>query len=74
MSNVHITVAGRRWDALAYHFWGRTDLAKKLREANSHLPYEIRFAPVLPGGVKLIVPDLSAGETVTRVEVPPWRS
>jgi hypothetical protein len=66
----HITKEGERWDTIAYAAYGDASEIKGLIEANPTVPID----PVLPAGVRLLVPII---ETVS-VEIddkllPPWK-
>jgi phage tail protein X len=66
----YITKEGDRWDTIAYAAYGDASEIQRLIEANPTVPID----PVLPAGVRLLVPII---ETVS-VEIddkllPPWK-
>lgn len=65
----HLTVAGDRWDLLAYRYYGDPARIAPLAEANPHL----RLLPSLPGGLVLRVPMPVENETATTPGLPPWK-
>ena len=64
---VYITREGQAWDQIAKEVWGKEHLLHFLMDANpEYLHYSL-----LPGGLKLRVPDLPPQDK--EVEAPPWR-
>ena len=71
MARVYITKAGDRWDWISYQFYGDCDLYRKIQKANPDLPIELIASPILPAGIKLVIPDVETPSTVE--ELPPWK-
>ena len=66
----HITQEGERWDTIAYKAYGDAAEVNRIIEANPTVPVN----PVLPSGIRLLVPIV---QTVS-VEIddkllPPWK-
>ncbi|EBC2856691.1 hypothetical protein CYF23_10530 [Salmonella enterica] len=57
----HITTQGERWDNLAWSYYG---------DALSYERMHVAIIPVLPSGVRLIIPVISVTQTTS--ELPPW--
>ncbi|BCH55266.1 hypothetical protein GOZ78_08810 [Agrobacterium vitis] len=71
----YTTVAGDRWDMLAYSYYGDQYKQTVLIEANRHLYLDTLTVPpaILPQGVKLKIPVIA--ETATNADVlPPWKT
>jgi len=71
MPKVYVTKAGDRWDWISYRFYGTCDLYREIQKANPDLPIEIIASPILPAGIKLVIPDIEVPNTVK--ELPPWK-
>ncbi len=70
----HRTIAGDRWDLLAYRYYGDQNKQTVLLEANRHLYLaELSVPPlVLPQGVTLTIPVIE--QTATNIDLlPPWK-
>lgn len=70
----HTTLAGDRWDLLAYRYYGDPAKQKILLEANRRLWLEELGVPplVLPRGLVLKVPVIS--EAASNLDaLPPWK-
>jgi len=65
----HLTQAGERWDLLAWHYYRDVRQMARLIEANPHAP----ATPVLPSGLRLMVPLLAPSVANNPHGVPPWR-
>ncbi|NJD38454.1 MAG: hypothetical protein FIA89_09080 [Geobacter sp.] len=68
----HITVDGDRWDLLAWEYYGDPTLYEPIIAANP----EVQIEPVLPAGIRLIIPVLEeslVGDIATSEELPPWK-
>ncbi len=63
----HITRDGERWDQIAQQYYGDPLRYAPLIAANPGLAIE----PILPSGVRLIVPLLEPSTTNTE-NLPPW--
>lgn len=70
----YTTLAGDRWDLLAYRYYGDQNKQTVLLAANRHLYRDALVVPplVLPQGVKLKIPVIE--EEATNVDLlPPWK-
>ena len=65
----HITVDGDRWDNLAWQYYGDANAYEQIIEANP----EVEIIPILPGGIKLLIPVIEDDETESTTELPPWK-
>lgn len=65
----HITVDGDRWDNLAWHYYGDAIAYEQIIAANPEVP----IVPILPGGIKLLIPVIEDDETESATELPPWK-
>lgn len=65
----HITVDGDRWDNLAWQYYGDANAYEQIIAANP----EILIMPILPGGIKLLIPVIEEDETESTTELPPWK-
>lgn len=66
----HQTIAGERWDQLAYKFYGNALLYEEIVRAN---PY-VAIMPTLPAGITLRIPILNAADIDDdKGDMPPWR-
>jgi phage tail protein X len=82
-----ITIQSERWDQLSTRVYGRADRYQLIIDSNPQLDNQVKFAPVLPSGLVLIVPPLVGGEggeaegegvadhntTAEPVGLAPWR-
>lgn len=70
----HVTVAGDRWDLLAYRYYGDQYKQAVLLAANRHLILDDLAVPplVLPQGIRLKVPVVEE-ETGSAESLPPWK-
>lgn len=70
----HETIAGDRWDLLAYRYYGDASKQTVLQDANKRLFLDPVTVPplILPAGLTLIVPVLDADE-VRDSDLPPWK-
>ncbi|MBA3109966.1 hypothetical protein CBX57_000820 [Salmonella enterica] len=62
----HITTQDERWDNLAWRYYGDALSYERIIAANPH----VAIIPVLPSGVRLIIPVISVTQTTS--ELPPW--
>lgn len=69
----YTTVAGDRWDLLAWRYYGDQYLQTVLLEANRQLILEGLSVPplILPQGVELKIPVIA--EEVASESLPPWK-
>ncbi|MDK9716746.1 MAG: tail protein X [Trichlorobacter sp.] len=65
----HITVDGDRWDNLAWQYYGDANAYEQIIAANP----EVMIIPILPGGIKLLIPVIEEDETESTTELPPWK-
>lgn len=70
----HVTMAGDRWDLLAYHYYGDQHKQTVLLEANRHLILDDLSVPplVLPRGLTLKIPVIQE-QAVNTDLLPPWK-
>lgn len=66
----HITGDGERWDLLAWKYYGDPHAYERIIVANPDVP----IIPVLPQGVRVLIPVLDAPTTVSTppAGMPPW--
>ncbi len=66
----HKTIAGERWDQLAYRYYGSATLYEPIIRAN---PY-VAITPILDAGITLRIPLLEQDEFEEELgDLPPWR-
>ncbi|NTU68923.1 MAG: hypothetical protein HGB02_08600 [Chlorobiaceae bacterium] len=65
----HITKDGDRWDLLAWEYYGDAMAYEAIIAANP----AIAIDPVLPSGLKVLIPVIEAAETDTTEGLPPWK-
>ena len=70
----HKTIAGERWDLLAYRYYGDQHKMKVILEANRHLILDDLAVPplLLPQGVVLKIPVIEE-EASNSDLLPPWK-
>lgn len=66
------TLEGERWDTLSQRVYRRPNQYKKIWEANPDATYALRYAPTLPAGLVLTIPDLPPAPPQL-ADTPPWR-
>ncbi len=66
----HITVAGERWDSLAWHYYGDATLFGPLIQTNPQIPIEAVFEAGLVIGVPILMVDQSVQN---QADLPPWK-
>ena len=64
----HITLAGERWDLVAWTYYGDPTLYAGIIMANPAVPIE----PVFEAGIVLMVPILQQSVAMT-TNLPPWK-
>ena len=65
----HITLADERWDQLAWRYYGDAMAYEQIIAANPDVP----IIPVLPGGVRLVIPVLDSPAVMADLTgLPPW--
>ena len=65
----HITRDGDRWDNLAWEYYGDATAYETIIAANP----EVAIYPILPSGIRLLIPVLEEAETATTEGLPPWK-
>lgn len=65
----HITRDGDRWDLLAWAYYGDATAYEPIIAANPG----IAITPILPSGIKVLIPVLEEAETATTEGLPPWK-
>ncbi|MEM4958354.1 MAG: tail protein X [Nanopusillaceae archaeon] len=69
---IYITKEGDRWDWISYIHYGHPDYYKEIIKANPRLPEEVKKVSKLPGGIKLVIPDVKV-EPKPIEGLPPWK-
>lgn len=69
MNLMHVTQTGERWDLLAWRYYRDVGEVARLMAANPQAP----ATPVLPSGLRLVVPLIDARVANNSDGVPPWR-
>ncbi len=64
----YTTIAGDRWDTVAFKAYGDATRFNEICAANQDVP----LTPVLPGGIILQVPIAEEAEMDTNL-LPPWK-
>jgi phage tail protein X len=67
----HVTVAGERWDLLAWQYYGDPALYGPIVMANPAIPIEPVFEPGLTIGIPLLAS--TTDPTVAQSDLPPWQ-
>ena len=65
----YVTQDGDRWDAIAYRYYGDPHRYEPILRANPAVP----IRPILPGGVRLLIPVLPSDDRVADADLPPWK-
>ena len=66
----HKTIAGERWDQLAFRYYGNAMLYEPIIRANPYVVIE----PILAEGIVLRIPLLEQTEIAEDLgDLPPWR-
>ncbi len=65
----HITVAGERWDLLAWTYYGDATLYSPIIMANPLIPIE----PAFEAGLSIAIPLLQVSQSAT-TNLPPWKT
>jgi len=63
----YITKEGDRWDLIANIYYGDPMKYEPIIAAN----HEVPLYPILPAGIKLIIPAIEVNNTIE--ELPPWK-
>jgi len=63
----YITKEGDRWDLIANLYYGDPMKYEPIITANP----EVTIYPILPAGIKLIIPVIEVNNTIE--ELPPWK-
>jgi phage tail protein X len=64
----HLTAEGDRWDLLAWHYYGDATRYEEIILANPALP----IIPILPAGVKVLIPVADDPAPAVDAGLPPW--
>lgn len=72
MERTYLTKNGDRWDTISQKAYGTPEFYPHIWEANKELLAQIDYPPLMPGGIRLILPDIEKSGEKT-AEVPPWR-
>lgn len=64
----HITADGDRWDNLAWKYYGDATAYERIIQANPEVP----IIPILPSGVRLLIPAQDPPQPAETVMLPPW--
>ncbi|UTH73988.1 tail protein X [Chromobacterium sp. IIBBL 290-4] len=62
----HLTMAGERWDQIAWRYYGDALAYEQIIAANPH----VRIGPVLTGGLTLSIPVIEQADLAE--ELPLW--
>lgn len=65
----HTTSAGDRWDLLAWKYYGDASKYEPIIAANP----DVVIAPILPAGIRLLIPILDAADLIDSEDLPPWK-
>jgi phage tail protein X len=65
----HITADGDRWDLLAWTYYGDATAYEQIIVANPEVP----IIPILPAGVRLLIPVLDPPAPEVVAGLPEWR-
>lgn len=65
----YVTQDGDRWDTIAYRHYGNPHRYEPILRANPGVP----IRPILPGGVRLLIPVLPQSDLVADADLPPWK-
>jgi phage tail protein X len=65
------TVAGQRWDQLAYQYYGDATLFGPIIQSNPQLPIKPVFEAGLTIGIPILMVNPAAPGTPT--DLPPWK-
>lgn len=63
-----ITTDGDRWDLIAYRCYGNALAFERIIAANPDIP----IRPVLPAGLRILVPVIDAPSSLA-ASLPPWK-
>jgi hypothetical protein len=66
----HLTVAGERWDTLAWQYYGDAALFSPIIQTNPQVPIEAVFEAGLTIGIPLLMVDQTVQE---QADLPPWK-
>jgi len=65
----HVTLAGERWDLLAWTYYGDATLYAPIVMANPLIPIE----PVFEAGLQIAIPILQVSQSAS-TNLPPWKT
>lgn len=66
---IHTTIEGERWDSIAHRYFGDAHRYPELIALNPHAPIQ----SILPGGLKLNIPDEPPALRPAADKLPPWK-
>jgi phage tail protein X len=66
---LHITMAGERWDTLAWNYYGDATLFSPIVMANPNIPIE----PAFEAGLSVAIPILQL-TPANPTNLPPWKT
>lgn len=66
----HITLAGERWDLLAWQYYGDPSLFAPIIQTNPQIPIEPVFEAGLMIGIPILMVNQAAGQATN---LPPWK-
>ena len=67
---MHLTIAGERWDTLAWRYYGDATLFGPIIQTNPQIPIEAVFEAGLNIGVPILVVNQA---TQNQADLPPWK-
>ncbi len=65
----HVTKEGDRWDLLAWEYYGDATAYEEIVAANP----DVTMSPMLPSGIKLLIPVREKAENEATESLPPWK-
>jgi len=66
----HVTIAGERWDSLAWQYYGDAALFGPIIQTNPQIPIEAVFEAGLVIGVPIVMVNRAVQEAA---DLPPWK-
>ena len=66
----HVTVAGERWDTLAWKYYGDATLIGPIIQTNPQIAIEAVFEAGLVVGVPILMVDQTVS---SEADLPPWK-
>lgn len=65
----HVTSDGDRWDMLAWQYYGDANRYEPIITANPG----VLITPILPAGIRLLIPVIADSELIDTEDLPPWK-